>query len=136
VIREVASVISKSTAGRFLLKRLAAALLLFGLIVPPVFSSDDYHVVRKTPVPGTGSWDYLTVDEGARRLYVSHGTQVEVLDVDSGAIVGQISNTPGVHGIAIASELGRGFVSYDFRSEDAQTHHRGVCGQEARRDYF
>ena len=93
------------------MKKLAAALLLFGLIVAPVFSSDDYHVVKKIPVPGTGSWDYLTVDEGARRLYVSHGTQVEVLDVDSGAIVGQISNTPGVHGIALASELGRGFVS-------------------------
>jgi YVTN family beta-propeller protein len=92
-------------------KKLAAALLLFGLIVPPAFSSDDYRVVKKIPVPGTGSWDYLTVDEGARRLYVSHGTQVEVLDVDSDTIVGQISNTPGVHGIAIATELGRGFVS-------------------------
>jgi len=92
-------------------KKLAAALLLFGLIVPSAFSSDDYRVVKKIPVPGTGSWDYLTVDERARRLYVSHGTQVEVLDVDSGTIVGQISDTPGVHGIAIASELGRGFVS-------------------------
>jgi hypothetical protein len=51
------------------------------------------------------------VDESARRLYVSHGMQVEVLDVDSGAIVGQIPNTPGVHGIAVVSELGRGFVS-------------------------
>ena len=51
------------------------------------------------------------MDEGARRLYVSHGTQVEVLDVDSGAIVGKIPNTLGVHGIAIAPALGRGFVS-------------------------
>jgi len=70
-----------------------------------------YHIVKKIPVPGQGSWDYLSVDEGARRLYVSHGTQVEVLDVDSGAIVGKIEKTPGVHGIAIAPELGRGFVS-------------------------
>ena len=93
------------------MKNLAAVLVLLGLIVPPAFSSDDYHVVKKIPVPGAGSWDYLTVDEGARRLYVSHGTQVEVLDVDSGAIVGRITNTPGVHGIAIAPELGRGFVS-------------------------
>jgi len=46
-----------------------------------------------------------------RRLYVSHGTQVEVLDVDSGAIVGKVENTPGVHGIAVAHELGRGFAS-------------------------
>ncbi len=62
-------------------------------------------------VPGQGSWDYLTVDEAARRLYVSHGTQVEVVDVDSLAVVGSIPKTPGVHGIAIAPELGRGFVS-------------------------
>ena len=60
---------------------------------------------------GQGGWDYLTVDEAGRRLYVSHGTQVEVLDVDSGAIVGKVENTPGVHGIAVAHELGRGFAS-------------------------
>jgi len=70
-----------------------------------------YHVTKKIPIPGQGGWDYLAVDEAARRLYVSHGTQVEVLDIDSGTIVGKIENTPGVHGIAIAPELGRGFVS-------------------------
>src|SRR5580765_8419720 len=75
------------------------------------FAEESYHVVKKIPIPGQGGFDYLTVDEGARRLYVSHGTQVEVLDVDSGSIVGKIPNTPGVHGIAIASDLGRGFVS-------------------------
>lgn len=71
----------------------------------------DYQISKKIPIPGQGGWDYLTVDEGARRLYVSHGTQVEVLDVDSGAIVGSIPKTPGVHGVANAAELGRGFVS-------------------------
>jgi len=74
-------------------------------------SPGGYALVKKIPIPGQGSWDYLAIDEAARRLYVSHGTQVEVLDVDSGAIVGKIANTLGVHGIAIASELGRGFVS-------------------------
>jgi YVTN family beta-propeller protein len=73
--------------------------------------TDGYSIVKKIPIPGEGSWDYLSVDEGARRLYVSHGTQVEVVDVDSGAVVGNIPNTPGVHGIAVAAELGRGFVS-------------------------
>ncbi|MGB7599717.1 MAG: YncE family protein [Candidatus Sulfotelmatobacter sp.] len=73
--------------------------------------SENYSIIKKIPIAGQGSWDYLTVDEGGRRLYVSHGTQVEVLDIDSGAIVGRIENTPGVHGIAIAPELGRGFVS-------------------------
>jgi len=74
-------------------------------------SNQSFRIIKRIPIPGQGGWDYLTVDEGARRLYVSHGTQVEVLDVDSGAIVGKIPNTPGVHGIAIASDLGRGFVS-------------------------
>ncbi|MGB8914702.1 MAG: YncE family protein [Candidatus Sulfotelmatobacter sp.] len=74
-------------------------------------SAAEFSITRKISIPGQGSWDYLTVDEGARRLYVSHGAQVEVLDVDSGAIVGKVENTPGVHGIAIAAELGRGFVS-------------------------
>ena len=68
-------------------------------------------MIKKIPIPGQGSWDYLTIDDSARRLYVSHGTQVEVLDVDSGAIVGKIENTLGVHGIAIAADIGRGFVS-------------------------
>jgi len=71
----------------------------------------DYSVTKKIPIPGTGSWDYLTVDEGARRLYVSHGTQVEVIDIDSMSVVGSIPKTAGVHGIAIAPEYGKGFVS-------------------------
>jgi DNA-binding beta-propeller fold protein YncE len=74
-------------------------------------SDGGYRVIKKISIPGEGSWDYLTVDEAARRLYVSHGTQVEVIDLDSGAIVGKIANTLGVHGIAVAPELGRGFIS-------------------------
>jgi YVTN family beta-propeller protein len=75
------------------------------------FADGSNRIIKKIPIPGQGGWDYLIVDEAARRLYVSHGTQVEVLDVDSGAIVGKIPNTLGVHGIALAPELGRGFVS-------------------------
>jgi YVTN family beta-propeller protein len=90
-------------------------LLIFTLSLSLLAASGQtaggYHVIKRIPIAGEGSWDYLTVDESARRLYVSHGTQVEVLDVDSGAIVGKIANTLGVHGIAIAPELGRGFVS-------------------------
>lgn len=74
-------------------------------------SNSRYNITKRISIPGRGSWDYLTVDVEARRLYVSHGTQVEVLDVDTGAIAGQIPKTPGVHGIAVAPELGRGFVS-------------------------
>ena len=88
----------------------ASSIVLFAFLVA-MASAADYHITKKIPIPGQGSWDYLAVDEAARRLYVSHGTQVEVLDVDSGTVVGNIPNTPGVHGIAIAPELGRGFVS-------------------------
>jgi len=90
------------------------ALILFAcfiLLGASTSSSGNYSVIKKIPIPGQGSWDYLTVDDGARRLYVSHGTQVDVLDLDSGAIVGKIENTLGVHGIAVAAEIGRGFVS-------------------------
>jgi YVTN family beta-propeller protein len=92
------------------LKKYAVSILL-AFAISSVWAADSYQVTKKIPIPGQGGWDYLTVDEGSRRLYVSHGTQVEVLDLDSGAIVGKIENTQGVHGIAIAPDLGRGFVS-------------------------
>ena len=96
------------------LKRIFLATATVGivsLIFMGAAGSTGLKILQKIPIPGLGSWDYLTVDESARRLYVSHGTQVEVLDVDSGAIVGKIPDTPGVHGIALAPELGRGFIS-------------------------
>jgi YVTN family beta-propeller protein len=93
------------------LKILVVVALSLSLFAASAQTNSGYHITKKIPIAGQGGWDYLTVDESARRLYVSHGTQVEVLDVDSGAVVGKIENTPGVHGIAIAPELGRGFVS-------------------------
>src|SRR5215472_10322032 len=70
-----------------------------------------YKVSGKIPVEGEGGWDYLVVDEAARRLYLSHATHVVVFDVDSHKVVGDIPDTQGVHGIALATDLGRGFVS-------------------------
>src|SRR5438876_731588 len=70
-----------------------------------------YKVQTRYPVPGTGSWDYVTLDSAARRLYISHATQVDVLDADTGKLVGTIPDTPGVHGIAIASAFKHGFTS-------------------------
>lgn len=89
-----------------------ALIVVWGssLFAAPV-SSGGYTITKKIPIAGQGSWDYLTVDQAARRLYVSHGTQVEVIDIDALAVVGNIPKTPGVHGVAIAPELGRGFVS-------------------------
>ena len=70
-----------------------------------------YHLIKTVLVPGEGGWDYLIVDADARRLYLSHSTHVVVFDADSYAIVGDIPDTQGVHGIALAPDLGRGFVS-------------------------
>jgi YVTN family beta-propeller protein len=77
------------------------------LAAPP----SGYHIIKKVPIPGAGGWDYVTVDDAARRVYVSHATHVEVLNADTFELVGTIPNTPGVHGIAIASEFGRGFIT-------------------------
>src|SRR5437773_3665670 len=70
-----------------------------------------YHVIGDIQIGGEGGWDYLTVDAASRRLYVSHATHVVVVDLDSNKVVGDIPDTPGVHGIAIAPELNRGFIS-------------------------
>jgi DNA-binding beta-propeller fold protein YncE len=67
--------------------------------------------VHKVAVGGEGGWDYLTVDPEARRLYVSRGNRVVVLDLDKEAVVGELADTPGVHGVAVVPELGKGFTS-------------------------
>jgi hypothetical protein len=73
--------------------------------------SSGYHVIKTIPVPGDDGWDYVAVDSAARRVYISHGTHVVVMNADTYAIEGDIPDTPGVHGIAIAPDLGRGFIS-------------------------
>jgi YVTN family beta-propeller protein len=70
-----------------------------------------YHVIKTYKLGGDGGWDYLNLDSSSRRLYISRATHVMVIDADSGKPVGDIPDTPGVHGIALAPELGRGFVS-------------------------
>ena len=70
-----------------------------------------YHIIKRLKVGGEGGWDYLTVDEAARRLYVSRSTHVTVIDLDTDKEIGDIPDTLGVHGIAVAPELNRGFTS-------------------------
>jgi DNA-binding beta-propeller fold protein YncE len=70
-----------------------------------------YHVATTYKLGGEGGWDYLTLDAASRRLYISRATHVMVIDADTGKSVGDIADTPGVHGIALAPELGRGFTS-------------------------
>ncbi len=85
-------------------------LLLFALLPAWLGAQGGYHAIKKIPIPGDYGWDYLTADSEGRRLYVSHDREVVVLDLDSLQIVGKI---PGqdVHGIAIARDLGRGYIS-------------------------
>jgi len=92
--------------------RLAAGLLVLLLTLAiTVAAAGSYHLIKKIPIPGDGGWDYVAADSEGRRLYVSHDTEIVVLDLDSGAIVGKISGGPDMHGAAIASEFGRGFIS-------------------------
>ena len=70
-----------------------------------------YGIVARYAIGGAGGWDYLSVDEKRHRLYVSRGDHVQIVDVLSGKVVGDLPGTPGVHGIAIAGDLGLGFTS-------------------------
>src|SRR5580658_3754387 len=88
----------------------AAALTLHA--APPT-----YKVVSKIKIGGAGNWDYVFVDSANHRLYVSHGTQTEVIDTTTDKLIGTIPDTNGVHGIAIAADLGKGFTS-DGRDND------------------
>ncbi len=87
-----------------------SAVAFLGAATPPPAGSG-YHVIKTIPVGGDGGWDYVYVDSDARRVYVSCGTHVVVVDADTYAVVGDIPDTQGVHGIAIAPGLGRGFTS-------------------------
>ncbi len=84
---------------------------LIGLASMTALLAADYKVMQTVPVPGDAGWDYLSVDANGRRVYVSHGIQVDVLDADDLRVVGTISPTLGVHGIALAAKLNRGFIT-------------------------
>ena len=70
-----------------------------------------YRFLKEIPIGGEGGWDYLSIDQNARRLFVTHATKVVVIDLDTLTTAGEIDGTPGVHGFAVAPKLGRGFSS-------------------------
>ena len=99
---------------------IAGVILVFGFtsisaissrIFPTLPDASGYHLVKTIPIGGEGLWDYCIVDSAARRVYISHFTHVVVLNADTGAVVGDIPDTQGVHGIALAPALGLGFTS-------------------------
>ncbi len=87
------------------------SLFLQKAVMKAALPTKSYHLVKKIPLGGEGGWDYLTLDSAARRLYITRTTKVIVLDIDTGSVVGEVPSTAGVHGVAIAPELGRGFTS-------------------------
>ncbi len=93
------------------MKSLCLFIVMLCLSVSAFAQASGYHVVNQIKLGGEGGWDYLAVDSAAQRLYVSHATKVMVVDLASGKAVGEIANTNGVHGIALAPDLKRGFTS-------------------------
>src|ERR1700719_2889094 len=93
----------RNTMRNLLLACFSATLMLH--------AATDYKIVARYPVPGDGGFDYVTFDAAARRVYLSHSTQVDVIDADSGKVIGTIPDTPGVHGAAIATPFKHGFTS-------------------------
>jgi DNA-binding beta-propeller fold protein YncE len=96
------------------LSRIQVGVMICGIAVfsgTAQESGSGYQVARTFFIGGPGGWDYTTVDPAHRRLYVSHGMQVEAIDLESGKTVGTISGTLGARGIAVAPELGRGFIA-------------------------
>lgn len=94
------------------MKRIFLVVALTSALSTLVFAADPgLHVINRYKLGGEGGWDYLTLNPVSRQLFISRGTHVMVMDADSGKIVGDIADTQGVHGIALAPDLGRGFTS-------------------------
>jgi YVTN family beta-propeller protein len=89
----------------------SAAIFCLAMITGLRGQEGPYHAGPVIPIGGEGGWDYLTIDAPAHRLYVSHATHVVVIDTQTNKVVGDIPDTPGVHGVAIAADLGKGFAT-------------------------
>ncbi len=98
--------------SRSCLTRIVAGFFLAGVSIS---AAGGYHLLKTIPLgaaEGGGEYfDYITVDAAARRAYLSHGTEVKVVNADTGAVVGTITGLKRDHGVAIVSDLGRGFIS-------------------------
>jgi len=88
-----------------------SALIAMWVLLAPFQGGSTYKLETRYPVPGNGGFDYVTIDSDARRLYLTHGTQVDVVDADNGKLIGTIADTPGVHGVALTPEFKHGFTS-------------------------
>lgn len=96
-------------------------VIAVALVIGAAWAAEGYKVIGKIKIGGEGRWDYTTFDEVNRRLYVSHNTSVEVVDPDSGKVIGTIPQLHGVHGIAIANDLNRGFITNGSNTSNSVT---------------
>ena len=109
--------LDRFSMGLAILSTIAGAISAVGFLATAATAAQapgpaaGYHVVNTYEIGGEGRWDYLTVDSEARRVYISRSTHVMVMDADNGKLVGDIPDTDGVHGIALAPEMNRGFIS-------------------------
>ena len=105
--------VTRSCAGLWFFLVIAITVPAFAGAAPPPQgpASTHYHIVKKVVLGGEGGWDYLGFDARNRHLFVSHGTHVLVINPDTAKVIGNIPDTTGVHGIAVAPELNRGFIS-------------------------
>jgi YVTN family beta-propeller protein len=93
--------------------KLPSLLIGFALVsvMHAAEEQSNYKFIKSIPIGGEGGWDYLSIDEKTRKLYVTHASKIVIVDLTQDKVVGEIADTPGVHGFAIAPELGRGFAS-------------------------
>ena len=88
-----------------------AGALLVATLTAPARAAPQYHITHEVKLPGDEGWDYLSFDDAGHRLFIAHGSQVLVIDTDQLTPAGAIANTPGVHGIALATDAGHGYIS-------------------------
>src|SRR6185437_15814639 len=94
--------------------RLALPLLLAATAFGPscvIHAQSTYQVIDQWKIGGDGFWDYMTVDPAAHRLYITHGVKVDVVDTNSGKVVGQVTGLHGIHGVALDPEGKLGYIS-------------------------
>jgi len=96
-------------------------LLAVALVIGAAWAAEGYKVIGKIKIGGEGRWDYVAFDSVNRRLYVSHNSSVEVVDPDAGKVVGTIPQLHGVHGIAIANDLNKGFITNGSNTSNSVT---------------
>ena len=105
--------LKKSAVGVAAIGIVAAGMIVsrHAAAAPQAAGASGYHLIKKIKLGGTGGWDYLTVDQATHRVFISRGTKVIVVDPTTEKVLGEIPDTQGVHGIALAAEFNRGYTT-------------------------